>query len=53
MHPPHLRQTVIVIAGETPNSCSNCDNFSDSICARYEQEVSIKQVCDGYTEVVA
>ena len=52
MHPPNLRQTVIAIAGIIPNSCSICGHYSDSTCARFKQEVSVKQLCDDFKGVV-
>ena len=52
MHPPNLCQTVIAIIGEIPNSCGICGHYADSICARFEQEVSVKQLCDDFKGVV-
>ena len=52
MHPPNLRQSVIVIAGLTPNACSRCAYFRNGECRRFETPVETKQVCDDFEEVV-
>lgn len=48
MHPPNLRTSLVVIAGEIPNSCALCRHFADGMCLKFSQEVSIKEVCDAY-----
>ncbi len=48
MHPPNLRTSLVVIAGDTPNSCALCRHFLDGMCLQFEEAVAIKQVCDAY-----
>ena len=52
MHPPNLRDSVIVIVGLTPNSCSRCSYFKDGTCLRFEESVETKQVCDDFEAVI-